>query len=117
MCYTRQKNWKRKEEDIDLTQVKFTIFSLNLIFKSLCVKITWIQFQIIDYSLIKIKRKRLLKMFCCCAKTRKDGDSDSITGFEGRYKSLQMLLLEFIKEENSLKMKDIELADLTYKLY
>ena len=56
-------------------------------------------------------------MFCCCAKTRKDGDSDSITGFEGRYKSLQMLLLEFIKEENSLKMKDIELADLTYKLY
>ena len=56
-------------------------------------------------------------MFCCCAKTRKDGDSDSITGFEGRYKGLQMLLLEFIKEENSLKMKDIELADLTYKLY
>lgn len=57
-----------------------------------------------------------MMFMCCCAKTRKGEDSETI-GFESRLKNAQMILLEFIKEESNLRMKDIPTTDIVSKLY
>ena len=54
---------------------------------------------------------------CCCAKTRKDGDSTTIGGMESKLRNSQLILLEFIKEESNLRMKEIDTADLMSKIY
>jgi hypothetical protein len=54
---------------------------------------------------------------CCCAKTRKEGEGDTLRGIESKLKSAQMILLEFIKEESNLKMKEIGWAELSSKIY
>ena len=56
-------------------------------------------------------------MFCCCAKSRKDEDEDSLGDYESRLRSIKYILLEFTKEESNFKMKNINHVDLMSKLF
>lgn len=44
---------------------------------------------------------------CCCSKARKDGEEDTIGGFEARFKNSNRILISFVGEEVKLGLKEV----------
>jgi hypothetical protein len=53
---------------------------------------------------------------CCCAKARKDGDGETLGGFDFKLKSSNRILIQFVGEEVKIGLKEVNCLELIEKV-